>query len=68
MPRQRHYVCTVCDWQGMLEPSEPLLDAPCPECGTLLAPEPWWRNLGLAAVLVVGSMALVAVGVYLWAR
>src|SRR5689334_10580314 len=32
------YACSVCGWYGDLEPSPPLMDAPCPNCGTLLFP------------------------------
>ncbi|OAI48079.1 hypothetical protein AYO44_01365 [Planctomycetaceae bacterium SCGC AG-212-F19] len=32
------YACSVCGWYGELEPSPPLMDAPCPNCGTLLFP------------------------------
>ncbi len=54
--RDRSYACPVCGWQGLLEPTPPLGDAECPECGTLLAPRSWLDTWGLT-LLVLGVAA-----------
>jgi predicted RNA-binding Zn-ribbon protein involved in translation (DUF1610 family) len=57
------YECPLCGWQGMMEPSPPLNDAPCPECGTLMLPRSWmdtWGRTILILSLVVAAVLFVA--------
>jgi len=35
-PECLSFRCTLCGWEGRLEPSPPGHDAPCPSCGALL--------------------------------
>jgi hypothetical protein len=54
----RPYACPICGWQGMLEPTPPLNDAICPECGELLRPRTWMDTWGLA-ILILGIVVAV---------
>ncbi len=52
------YECPVCGWQGMREPTPPLMDATCPECGTLMQPRSWRDTWGLT-IVILGIVVLV---------
>ncbi|MBI1832017.1 MAG: hypothetical protein HYR84_11265 [Planctomycetes bacterium] len=57
------YECPACGWQGMCAPTPPLNDAPCPECGELMTPRPWWDTWGMTLLIlafVVGAVLFVA--------
>jgi hypothetical protein len=41
----------------MREPSPPLNDATCPECGTLMAPRSWMDTWGLT-LLILGVVVV----------
>ena len=61
--RDKPYECPLCGWQGMLEPSPPLNDAPCPDCGTLMTPRSWRDTWGLTLLIlgvVVATVLFVA--------
>ena len=55
----RPYRCNVCGWKGMAEPSPPLNDACCPQCGTWMLPETWLGTWGLALFLVTLTAGIV---------
>jgi hypothetical protein len=47
----------------MLEPTPPLNDALCPECGTLMTPRTWadtWGRTIVVLALVVAAVLFVA--------
>lgn len=66
MPRKKSYVCPACPWEGVEEPTEPQEGAHCPQCGTLMSPEPVWRRALLALVIIGGMVGLVAL--FAWLR
>lgn len=53
------YTCAICQWHGCLEPSHPLRDACCPNCGTLLEAPSWTQTWGLPLLLM--GLAVIAV-------
>lgn len=55
--REKAYACPKCGWQGMLDPSQAPLGAPCPECGEVLRPRPWRETWGFAIFII--SVALI---------
>jgi hypothetical protein len=61
--RKKSYECLTCGWQGMREPSPPLNDAACPECGEPMTPRSWTDTWGLTLLIlgvVVGAVMFVA--------
>ena len=59
------YECPLCGWQGMLEPSPPLFDATCPECGELMTPRSWRDTWGLTLLILgVVVIAVLFVGYF----
>jgi hypothetical protein len=61
--RDKAYECPLCGWQGMCEPSPPLQDATCPECGALMTPRSWLDTWGLTLLIlgvVVAAVLFVA--------
>jgi hypothetical protein len=64
MADERSYRCEVCGWQGRLEPLDAGDAAPCPNCGVFLYPLPWTQTWGMALLLILGCLALVAATVF----
>jgi hypothetical protein len=60
-PRELSYRCSVCRWQGMLEPNEAGDAADCPQCGVLLQPLSWGETWGVALLIVGITLAAVVV-------
>ena len=61
--RDKAYECPLCGWQGMCEPTEPLNEAACPECGESMPPRSWLDTWGLTLVIlgvVAGAVLFVA--------
>jgi hypothetical protein len=59
--RERSYQCTVCRWQGCLEPLDAGDAAPCPHCGIYLYPLTWMQTWGFA-LLLIGSCVVLVLG------
>jgi DNA-directed RNA polymerase subunit RPC12/RpoP len=59
-PRELSYRCSVCRWQGQLEPVDAGDAAPCPDCGVYLYPLTWVQTWGVALVLVGVGVAVAA--------
>jgi len=64
-PSERTYRCSVCRWQGQLEPIDAGDAAPCPQCGVYLYPLSWMQTWGLALVLIATTLAGVFAAVKL---
>jgi DNA-directed RNA polymerase subunit RPC12/RpoP len=62
-PYEKSYRCSVCRWQGQLEPIDAGDAAPCPQCGVYLYPLTWLQTWG-AVLAIIGAMvaAVVAAG------
>ena len=61
--RKKAYECLECGWQGMCEPTPPLNEAPCPECGTPMPPRSWRDTWGVTLLIlgiVVATVLFVA--------
>ena len=46
---ERSYRCSVCGWQGQLEPLGAGDASPCPQCGVYLYPNSWGQTWGVAS-------------------
>lgn len=53
------YECSLCGWQGMLEPTPPVNDAFCPECGTRMMPRSWTSTWGVTLLILAIVVATV---------
>lgn len=58
--RARSYRCAVCRWQGTAEPFDFGDTAPCPNCGVYLYPLSWMQTWGIAILMIVASLGVVA--------
>jgi len=56
---ERTYRCSVCRWQGMLEPIDVGDAASCPQCGVYLYPMSWMQTWGLALGLIAMTVAAI---------
>ena len=65
MSRMWSYRCSVCRWQGQLEPIDAGDASPCPNCGVFLYPQSWMQTWGMALLLIGGSLGFVAAAVLL---
>jgi hypothetical protein len=67
---RRSYRCTVCRWQGQLEPFDAGDAAPCPNCGVYLYPLSWVQTWGVALVMIGAALGVVAASLFLvkWLR
>ena len=57
--KERSYRCTVCAWQGQLEPFDAGDAAPCPQCGVYLYPLSWMQTWGVALGIMACAVATV---------
>lgn len=62
--RDLSYRCTVCRWQGMLEPEDAGDAAACPQCGVYLYPLSFAQTWGTAFLWIGLTLLGVAVAVY----
>ena len=60
MAQLHSYRCSVCRWQGQLEPIDAGDAAPCPNCGVFLYPLSWMQTWGMAILLIAASLGVVA--------
>jgi hypothetical protein len=64
-PRELSYRCSICKWQGQLEPLDAGDAAPCPLCGVYLYPLSWTQTWGVALLLIGVSVATVLAVVFI---
>ena len=62
---EKSYHCSVCRWQGRMEPVDAGDSAPCPQCGVFLYPLTWMQTWGIALALNSGAVAFVFIAVFL---
>jgi len=62
---ERSYRCSVCGWQGQLEPLDAGDASPCPNCGVFLYPLPWGQTWGLTLLVIAATVGLVFAAVFL---
>jgi uncharacterized paraquat-inducible protein A len=62
---ERSYRCSVCRWQGQLEPEDAGDAAPCPQCGVFLYPLSWGQTWGVALAMIFTALVVVGAAVLL---
>lgn len=65
--RQLSYTCSICEWQGLEEPTEPGQGVQCPSCGSTIYPLSWGDTWGNALLIVCTVVVIVAL-VYVFRR
>jgi len=56
---EKSYRCSVCRWQGQLEPVDAGDAAPCPQCGVYLYPLSWLQTWGVVLAIISATVAAV---------
>ena len=66
--REKAYGCSVCQWQGALEPLDVGDAAPCPNCGVYLYPLSFAQAWGFALAIIAVTVVAVLVVAFLLTR